>query len=174
MAPNYEKAAQILADQSDPIPLAKVDATVEMDLSVKYDIKGYPTMLVFRRGRHYEYKGGREKEDIVDFMLKARASTSKEVKSFNAFTSNIKRPTEIYVLGLFEDKTSNLFETYNLFSSKYSEDLKLFHTFEVADVLKYIKSDKVKAPCLLVFYHDIVYVKNEPKFRVFDKVNLIY
>lgn len=59
MAPNYEKAAKILSEDKNIIPLAKVDATFELELSEKYNIAGYPTLLVFRRGRHYEYQGGR-------------------------------------------------------------------------------------------------------------------
>jgi protein disulfide-isomerase A4 len=53
-----------LAQEKVPIPLAKVDATAESELSMKYKIQGYPTMLVFRKGRHYEYKGGRQVHGI--------------------------------------------------------------------------------------------------------------
>jgi len=58
-----------LAQEKVPIPLAKVDATVESELSRKYQIQGFPTMLVFRKGRHYEYKGGREVHGIL-FKIK--------------------------------------------------------------------------------------------------------
>ena len=60
LAPNYEKAAKVLSEQTDPIPLAKVDATLEPELSIKYNVSGYPTLYVFRKKRHYEYKGGRD------------------------------------------------------------------------------------------------------------------
>jgi protein disulfide-isomerase A4 len=61
LAPNYEKAANILSEQSEPIPLAKVDASQEPELSSKYSIHGVvPTLFVFRKGRYYEYKGSRE------------------------------------------------------------------------------------------------------------------
>lgn len=62
LAPKYEKAAKILSEDPRPIPLAKVDATVELELSEKYKITGYPTLFIFRRGRHYEYTGGRQVE----------------------------------------------------------------------------------------------------------------
>ena len=64
LAPNYEKAAKILLDDPNPVPLAKVDATVEHELSKKYEINGFPTLYIFRKGRHYEYKGGREVQGI--------------------------------------------------------------------------------------------------------------
>jgi protein disulfide-isomerase A4 len=60
LAPNYEKAAQALHELAKPIPLAKVDASQEMELSSKYHVSGYPTLYVFRKGRYYEYRGGRE------------------------------------------------------------------------------------------------------------------
>jgi hypothetical protein len=61
LAPNYERAAKELEtiEAGKDIKLAKVDAIAEQDLSLKYSIKGYPTLFVFRKGIHYEYKGGR-------------------------------------------------------------------------------------------------------------------
>lgn len=48
--------------KTEGIPLAKVDATVETDLAQQYDVTGYPTLFVFRKGVKYEYTGGREKQ----------------------------------------------------------------------------------------------------------------
>jgi len=57
MLPEFEKAAQELkTSREGPIPLAKVDATVEMDLASKYEVTGYPTIKVFRKGKVSDYK----------------------------------------------------------------------------------------------------------------------
>jgi len=76
MAPAYEKAARRLkkaADEtSDTVAnprLAKVDATVEKDLAKKYEVQGFPTLMVFKDGEMFgAYHGGRDKDDLVSYM----------------------------------------------------------------------------------------------------------
>jgi protein disulfide-isomerase-like protein len=74
LAPIYEKAARKLKKDSEGSEgggarLAKVDATAETALAKKYEVTGYPTLLVFKDGAlHGHYHGGREKEDIVGYM----------------------------------------------------------------------------------------------------------
>lgn len=60
MAPEYEKAAKELSKRSPPIPLAKVDATVESDIASRFEVTGYPTLKIFRKGKVFDYGGPRE------------------------------------------------------------------------------------------------------------------
>ena len=62
LAPEYAKAAKKMKERTPPVPFAKVDATVETDLAQKYDISGYPTLKIFRKGTAYEYDGPRVEE----------------------------------------------------------------------------------------------------------------
>ena len=64
LAPTYEKAAKELNFLKPPIPLAKVDATVETELAKQYDVTGYPTLKIFRKGRPLPYNGPRDELGI--------------------------------------------------------------------------------------------------------------
>ncbi|KAF7723087.1 protein disulfide-isomerase precursor [Apophysomyces ossiformis] len=71
LAPEYEKAATEL--KAKDIKLAKVDCTENQDLCQDYEVRGYPTLKLFRKGETSEYKGPRKAEGIVSYMQKQAA-----------------------------------------------------------------------------------------------------
>ena len=82
-----------MKERDVPILLGKVDATIETDLAQKYSVTGYPTLLVFRNGKHSEYKGGRDEIGKVNldkfsspFRLKILMNNSKKVYFLHSST----------------------------------------------------------------------------------------
>lgn len=64
LAPTYAKATKKVT-----IPLAKVDATTELELAKRFDVKGYPTLKFWQDGEGpQDYDGGRELDEIVDWI----------------------------------------------------------------------------------------------------------
>lgn len=50
------------------IRIAKVDATTEKKLAVRFQIKSYPTLLFFRSGKESKFDGRRSHLDIVEWL----------------------------------------------------------------------------------------------------------
>lgn len=55
-----------MKENDPPVPFAKVDATEEKDLGSRFEVKGYPTLKVFRKGEAQDYEGPRDEEGTDD------------------------------------------------------------------------------------------------------------
>nr|KAG5714339.1 hypothetical protein BaRGS_018556 [Batillaria attramentaria] len=54
---HFKLAALELKEKNEPVVLAKVNAAAEKVLAKMYGVKRYPTPIIFRKGRPFEYKG---------------------------------------------------------------------------------------------------------------------
>lgn len=61
-APEYEKIAQTLKENDPPIPVAKVDATVANTVASKFEVSGYPTIKILKKGEAVDYDGERNEK----------------------------------------------------------------------------------------------------------------
>ncbi|KAL2777835.1 protein disulfide-isomerase A4 isoform 3 precursor [Daubentonia madagascariensis] len=64
-APEYEKIASVLKDNDPPIAVAKIDATSASMLASRFDVSGYPTIKILKKGQAVDYEGSRTQEEIV-------------------------------------------------------------------------------------------------------------
>lgn len=103
LAPEFAKAAQALADQKSPVKLAKVDATKEGELAEEHKVRGYPTLKFYRRPNFIEYTGGRQADDIIEWVLKKTGPAAKTLASLDETTELIESK-EVAIVGFFKVK----------------------------------------------------------------------
>ncbi|KAM6900800.1 protein disulfide-isomerase A4 [Xenentodon cancila] len=138
LAPEYEKAAKELSQRSPPIPLAKVDATVEPEIASRFGVSGYPTLKIFRKGKAFDYNGPREKHGIVDYMGEQAGPPSKQVQAAKQVQELMKDGDDALIVGVFSSDQDAAYEIYLEACNLLREDFTFRHSFsaEVAKLLK--------------------------------------
>ena len=101
LAPAWSKAAAKSKKLPVPVPLAKVDATVEEDLASKYEVSGYPTIKLFKNGVAEDYLGPRDADGILAYVAKISGFKLQQLNSTEDLTALAKKSTHPIVLGLF-------------------------------------------------------------------------
>jgi protein disulfide-isomerase A1 len=102
LAPEYEIAATQLKEKN--VPLAKVDCTENESLCQKHEIRGYPTLKVFRKGESTDYKGARKADGIVSYMQKQTLPAVSELTSSNF--EEFKKSDRVVVVAYASDEAS--------------------------------------------------------------------
>ncbi|KAJ3210025.1 protein disulfide-isomerase precursor [Dinochytrium kinnereticum] len=139
LAPEYEIAATSLLEQK--IKIAKVDCTVETDVCSTHDVRGYPTLKVFRKGKAADFKGQRKADSIISYMKKQALPALSELTAdkIDAFSKSDK----VVVVGYFSDKISKKFKAYEKIANELRDDFIFGFTNE--------KVDSVKPPAVVLY-----------------------
>nr|CAB3446851.1 unnamed protein product [Digitaria exilis] len=70
LAPQLDEAAPVLAGLSTPIIIAKVNADKYRKLGSKYEVDGFPTLMLFDHGVPSEYMGPRKADLLIENLKK--------------------------------------------------------------------------------------------------------
>jgi len=70
LEPIYEQLATQLKDR---VTIAKVDCTIEKELQQMHQIRGFPTIKLFKDGAVLDYKGGRDVTSFVTYLESQKA-----------------------------------------------------------------------------------------------------
>jgi len=73
LAPTWETVATELADR---VNVAAVDCTINTATAKRFDIRGFPTIKLLRKGQVYDYQGERTQKALVDFALGGYSSSA--------------------------------------------------------------------------------------------------
>ncbi|XP_065053857.1 protein disulfide-isomerase A4-like [Rhopilema esculentum] len=164
LAPEYEKAAKVLKNREQPILLAKVDATQEGELAKQYGVTGYPTLKVFRKGKHSEYKGGRDQTGIISYMEGQVGPSSKLKPTLREVKEFMKQAIDDFVvLGVFSDENDPLYTTYLETNNDLRDDYAFGHTFD-GQAKKHFS---IKESSIIIIHPSHLTSKYEPKYQIF-------
>ncbi|XP_019182285.1 PREDICTED: protein disulfide-isomerase-like [Ipomoea nil] len=171
LAPEYEKAAKILNENDPPVILAKVDANEEKNkpLAKEYEIKGFPTIKIFRYGGSVvqEYKGPREADGIVTYLKKQSGPASVEIKSADDAAALIDGK-KVVIVGVFPEFSGEQFENFTTLAERLRSDYEFGHTHN-AEYLPH-GDTSVTGPVIRLFKpFDELFVD----FKVFDVDGLV-
>ncbi|XP_005391718.1 PREDICTED: protein disulfide-isomerase A2 isoform X2 [Chinchilla lanigera] len=105
LAPEYSKAATLLAGESAPVTLAKVDGPAEPELMKEFGVTEYPTLKFFRDGNRThpeEYTGPREAEGIAEWLRRRVGPSAAHLKDEEG-TQALMDASDVMVIGFFQD-----------------------------------------------------------------------
>lgn len=93
--------------------MAKVDATTETTLASKYEVRGYPTIKLFGKGKPIEFDGERTAEGIVSWLERKTGPVVVDIGTAEEYDEITERE-KFVIVGLTDDTSS--------------DDWKIFHT----------------------------------------------
>ncbi|XP_005870414.1 PREDICTED: protein disulfide-isomerase A2 isoform X1 [Myotis brandtii] len=105
LAPEYIKAAALLAAESAKTRLAKVDGPSEPELTKEFAVTEYPTLKFFRDGNRTdpeEYTGPREAEGIAEWLRRRVGSSTTRLEDEEGAQALIDAH-DVVVIGFFQD-----------------------------------------------------------------------
>uniref|UniRef100_H2SH82 protein disulfide-isomerase n=1 Tax=Takifugu rubripes TaxID=31033 RepID=H2SH82_TAKRU len=83
--PVWHQIGSELKSLGSPINVGKSDATVT--LAKEFRVRGYPAILMFKKGVKYNYSGPRTKDGIMDFAIRVGGPSVRALSSVQLFQS---------------------------------------------------------------------------------------
>ncbi|XP_067563362.1 protein disulfide-isomerase A2 isoform X3 [Pseudorca crassidens] len=105
LAPEYSKAAALLAAESAKVRLAKVDGPAEPELAEEFAVTKYPTLKFFLDGNHThpeEYTGPWEAEGIAEWLRRRVGPSATRLEDEEGAQALIDA-RDVVVIGFFQD-----------------------------------------------------------------------
>ena len=153
LGPEFASAADSLVETNPDIKLAQVDCTEDRDLCAKFDIRGYPTLKIFKgeTASPSDYAGQRQSDAIINYMVKLTLPAVQVFEDAAALEKTVKALAEPLILQVLpegvEKSSSN--ETFYQVADKLRETFTFGTTSDPKYVSEYAKS--AKKPTYVIF-----------------------
>jgi len=136
LEPEYEKAAEALRATEAITKLAKIDATAEKDLALKYEVSGFPTLKYFQGDPEdaVDYSGGRTEETIVSWVVKRELPIVTMLETSDQLT-NLKEKGELILVGFAAPDTDEMISMQEFGESERDHCVTGIGTEELAKAL---------------------------------------
>ncbi|XP_034363205.1 protein disulfide-isomerase A2 isoform X2 [Arvicanthis niloticus] len=105
LAPEYSKAAALLAAESAVVTLAKVDGPAEPELTKEFAVEGYPTLKFFQNGNRTnpeEYIGPKNAESIAEWLRRRVGPSATRLEDEEGVQALMAK-RDVVVIGFFQD-----------------------------------------------------------------------
>ncbi len=146
LAPEFKAAAHILKD--DGIAVAQVDCTENQELCQEHEVRGYPTLKVFKNQKEIPYNDARKSDAIVSFLQRLSLPAVIPIDSADAL-DKIVESSKTVSIGFFNEKDVDS-EFVKAFG-ELAEDLRTKYTFAATNSTELAKKYGAKAPTVGVF-----------------------
>lgn len=134
LGPEFAQAADSLKESNPDIKLAQIDCTEEAELCQSHDIKGYPTLKVFRGKNSADYNGPREAAGIAEHMVKLSLPAVQNVDNFDTFFKAAEAQTSPFVVQIFPSAAHKSAAALNkTYSELANQERSQFSFFSISD-----------------------------------------
>jgi len=124
LAPDYIKAAEILARDGEDFVLAEIDAEEYSEIAERYKVKGFPTLILFTNDDVEDYEvfnGERDVYSLVSFMRVRLGVAVKKINNDEELDKFFKMIAETLFVA-YTDKESELAKVFTIAAEEMRGD----------------------------------------------------
>ncbi|XP_016126857.1 protein disulfide-isomerase TMX3-like isoform X2 [Sinocyclocheilus grahami] len=95
--PTWHEVGAELKSMGSPVNVGKIDTTVHTSIASEFNIRGYPTIKLFKGELSFDYKGPRTKDAIIEFTNRVSGPVLRPLSSVQLFQHVMSHHDLIFV-----------------------------------------------------------------------------
>ncbi|VDN97461.1 unnamed protein product [Rodentolepis nana] len=123
----YSDAVEKLSKVAPKLIVARIDVTRFPAEASFAQVRGYPTVLLFIRGKSYNFNGERTVQGIVTFVENVLGPPVKELANADALNEKVEEHYDAVFFLFYGLDSGTLWEAYNATAEEYRLQLPFYH-----------------------------------------------